>query len=56
VGFFNGAMAIERKKGIAIPPADATIAAIAVSNGISLFTNDEHFKIIAGHSILKLYP
>jgi predicted nucleic acid-binding protein len=44
-----------RKKGITIPPADATIAAIAVSNGIPLFTNDEHFKIITGLSELKLY-
>jgi predicted nucleic acid-binding protein len=44
-----------RKKGITIPPADATIAAIAVLNGISLFTNDEHFKVIAGHAGLKLY-
>jgi predicted nucleic acid-binding protein len=43
-----------RKKGITIPPADATIAAIAVLNGIYLFTNDEHFKAI-GHSGLKLY-
>ena len=44
-----------RKKGVTIPPADATIAAIAILNGISLFTNDEHFKVIAGHSELKLY-
>lgn len=44
-----------RKKGITIPPTDATIAAIAVKNGISLFTNDEHFTIIARHSGLKLY-
>ena len=44
-----------RKKGIAILSADATISAIAVSNVISLFTNDELFKTIAGHSVLKLY-
>ena len=44
-----------RKKGITIPPADATIAAIAASNGIPLFTQDDHFGIIAGHSGLMLY-
>ena len=36
-------------------PADATIAALAASNGIPLFTQDEHFGIIAGHSGLMLY-
>ncbi|MBI5101517.1 MAG: PIN domain nuclease [Nitrospirae bacterium] len=44
-----------RKKGITIPPADATIAAIALANKIPLFTKDEHFRIIARHSDLTLY-
>lgn len=44
-----------RKKGISVPPVDVTIAAIAILNQIPLFTKDQHFKIIARHSELKLY-
>ncbi|MBI3354993.1 MAG: hypothetical protein HY034_08935 [Nitrospirae bacterium] len=37
------------------PSIDTTIASIAVLNRIPLFTKDEHFKVIARHSELKLF-
>ena len=45
-----------RKAGVTLPFTDAIIAQIAINNGISILTNDHHFKLI--QSIipeLKLY-
>jgi predicted nucleic acid-binding protein len=46
---------ILKRKGITIPSVDTTIAAIAIFNGLSLFTRDEHFKVMVRYSELKLY-
>lgn len=46
---------ILRGKGITVPPIDVTIAAIAIKNKISIFTSDEHFKVVEKYSELKLY-
>jgi tRNA(fMet)-specific endonuclease VapC len=37
-----------RKIGKPVPTNDIWIAAVAVQNGLKLFTKDEHFKDIAG--------
>ena len=37
-----------RKKGKPIPTNDIWIAATALQHGLKLFTNDQHFKYIAG--------
>ncbi len=44
-----------RAKGITVPSADTSIAALAIFNHIPLFSKDEHFGIIAEHSGLVLY-
>lgn len=44
-----------RKKGVTVPSADATIAAIALHHDFPLFTRDAHFSEIAHHTRLKLY-
>ena len=44
-----------RNKGITAPPVDVTIAAIAIKNGIPVFSSDEHFKAIERHSEVELY-
>ncbi len=44
-----------RAKGITVPSADTTIAALAIFNHIPLFTKDDHFNIIAKHTKLELY-
>lgn len=44
-----------RKKGVTVPAADATIAAVALHHGFPLFTRDGHFAEIARHSKLKLF-
>jgi len=44
-----------RAKGITVPSADASIAALAIFNHIPLFTKDDHFNIIAKHTKLELY-
>ncbi len=44
-----------RRKGLTIPPIDVTIAAIAITSKLPLFTKDMHFKKIAGISELELF-
>ncbi len=44
-----------RARGITVPSADTSIAAIAFYNHIPLYTKDDHFKIIAKYTRLKLY-
>ncbi|MBI1920324.1 MAG: PIN domain nuclease [Geobacter sp.] len=44
-----------RRKGITVPAADATIAAIAIHHGCPLFTMDSHFAVIAENSELALF-
>jgi hypothetical protein len=44
-----------RAKGVTVPSTDISIAALAILNGIPMFTRDEHFSIIAEHSRLELY-
>jgi predicted nucleic acid-binding protein len=44
-----------RAKGITVPAADTSIAALAIFNNIPLYTKDGHFNIIAKHTRLELY-
>ena len=44
-----------RTKGITVPSADTSIAALAIFNHIPLYTQDDHFNIIAKHTRLELY-
>jgi predicted nucleic acid-binding protein len=44
-----------RAKGITVPSADISIAALAIMNHIPLYSKDGHFSIIAEHSRLSLY-
>jgi hypothetical protein len=44
-----------RAKGITVPAADTSIAALAIFNHIPLYTKDDHFNIIAKHTRLELY-
>jgi predicted nucleic acid-binding protein len=44
-----------RAKGITVPSADTSIAALAILHHIPLYTKDEHFSIIAKHTKLELY-
>ncbi len=44
-----------RAKGITVPSADTSIAALAILNRIPLYTKDDHFSIIAKHTKLELY-
>jgi hypothetical protein len=44
-----------RAKGITVPPIDVTLAGLAVQRVVPLYTRDEHFKVIAKHSDLKLF-
>lgn len=44
-----------RAKGITVPSADTSIAALAIFNRIPLYTKDDHFSIIAKHTRLGLY-
>ena len=44
-----------RAKGITVPSADTSIAALAILNQIPLYTKDDHFNIIAKHTRLELY-
>ncbi len=36
-----------RRSGVSLPFTDAVIAQVAINNGVSLLTNDNHFKLIA---------
>ncbi len=44
-----------RAKGITVPSAETSIASHAILNNIPLYTNDDHFSIIAKHTRLRLY-
>ena len=44
-----------RVKGITVPSADTSIAALAILNRIPLYTKDDHFNIIAKYTKLELY-
>lgn len=44
-----------RARGITVPSADTSIAALAIFNHIPLYTKDDHFSIIAKHARLELY-
>ncbi len=44
-----------RAKGITVPSADTSIAALAIFNNIPLYTMDGHFNSIANHTRLELY-
>ena len=44
-----------RAKGITVPSADTSIAALAIFNDIPLYTKDDHFSIIAKHAKLELF-
>ena len=44
-----------RAKGITVPSADTSIAALAIFNRIPLYTKDDHFNSIAKHTRLELY-
>ena len=44
-----------RAKGITVPSADTSIAALAIFYNISLFTKDDHFNSIAKNTRLELY-
>ncbi len=37
-----------RNKGLSVPFQDAAIAAVALEYGLELWTNDKHYKMIAG--------
>jgi len=41
-----------REIGKPVPTNDIWIAAVAFQNGLRLFTKDEHFKVIAGLSLV----
>ncbi len=42
-----------RRQGAVIPLADASIAAVALENSLSVFTRDEHFQRIPGLSLYE---
>ena len=44
-----------RAKGITVPSADTSIAALAILNRIPLYSKDGHFNIIAKYTRLELY-
>ena len=44
-----------RARGITMPSADASIAALAIHHHIPLYTKDDHFNSIAKFTSLKLY-
>jgi predicted nucleic acid-binding protein len=44
-----------RAKGITVPSADTSIAALAIINHIPLYSKDSHFNIIAKYTRLELY-
>jgi hypothetical protein len=44
-----------RARGITVPSADTSIAALAIYNHIPLYTRDDHFNIVAKFTKLKLY-
>ena len=44
-----------RVKGITVPSADTAIAALAMHHHISLYTKDDHFRVIAQYTKLDLY-
>ncbi len=44
-----------RKKGRIIGLADSFLAALAIENSLSIFTQDKHFKEIAKKTNLKLF-
>jgi len=44
-----------RRRGITVPTVDATLAAVAIQNGLDLYTFDEHFDEIARHTRLSLF-
>ncbi len=43
------------RKGYTLSAVDLLIAQTAIENGLSLMTRDEHFGVIAKHSILTLF-
>lgn len=44
-----------RARGITVPSADTSIAALAILSHIPLYTKDDHFNIIARYTKLELY-
>ncbi len=44
-----------RAKGITVPSADTSIAALAILNHLPLYTKDDHFNVIAKYARLELY-
>lgn len=42
-----------RKKGLRVDVVDLVVAASAITNGVSLFHHDRHFKQIAGVAALR---
>ena len=44
-----------RIRGITVPAADVSIAALAISRDLPLYTLDDHFRLIAQNSRLVLY-
>ncbi len=44
-----------RSNGRTLPPVDLTIAALAISNSLTLFTKDSHFDAVAEISGLRLF-
>lgn len=41
-----------RRRGQPIPTNDLWIAAVALANGLVLYTRDEHFKVVPGLALL----
>lgn len=44
------------RSGVTIPVVDTLIAACAIHYGCSLLHDDQHFRLIARHAPLRLYP
>lgn len=45
-----------RRRSVRVRTVDALIAAVAIENGVALWTLDEDFMRIKQHSSLQLYP
>ena len=44
-----------KKKGITVSMVDLTLSVLAIKNHLFLYSLDQHFKLIAKHSSLKLF-
>ncbi|HUL00330.1 MAG TPA: PIN domain nuclease [Nitrospirota bacterium] len=44
-----------RAKGVTVPSADTSIAALAILNNVPLYSKDDHFNTIAKYTRLELY-